>query len=116
MPRSFWKGKFIPITIFFKFKNITYPQSLVCFLRNIYIFKHFFGCKFVCYNGCDDFTFFATKNVLLQRVSSFIVTRKFGVIHVPKKTKKQKQLEEQKRRLKTKQTKIIKNKKHIKKK
>ncbi len=102
MSRSFWKGKFIPRFLFFKFKNLKRPSYITCSLRNIYLFSHFLNCHFVCYTGCDDFVFKVNENVLKLKLSSFVITRKFGVVHIPKKTKKQKELEEQKRKTKSK--------------
>jgi ribosomal protein S19 len=79
------------------------PKRFNSFLRNIYLFRHFLGCEFTCYTGCDDFVFNVTKNTLGLKLSSFVVTRKFGIVHIPKKTKKQKELEERKRKPKSKQ-------------
>jgi ribosomal protein S19 len=92
MPRSIWKGKYIPSAIFlvFKYNSRKKYKKIQSTLRNIFIFKNFLKSHFFLYNGFVFKLLKVTKEILFMRMSSFILTRKFGVLYIEKKSKKQK--------------------------
>lgn len=95
MARSIWKGK--PVCLYFL--RLIYRKILSLIIeyrlqkRNIFLFKHFLGKTFYLYNGYKVKLLRVTKSFLGFYASAFILSRYFGVEHVLKKTKKQKEAE-----------------------
>lgn len=78
--------------------------------RNVFLFKHFLNTTIDVHDGEELLHFKVTEHLIHFCASSFILTRRFGVTHVPKKTKKQKEAESKKNQAKLKKSSKLKSK------